>query len=98
MFFRLVFYVFLSCCNQTVVKRSPFGLQNESFYLAKGVLLHTKTSPFTGQKDYIWKPAATSLVYGIVLTDCKVKQKSYHLRFISIYLHANYTSLPDSLR
>ena len=32
-------------------KRSPFGLQNESFWVLKGVLLQCKTSPFGTQKD-----------------------------------------------
>ena len=34
-----------------IFKRSPFGLQNESFWRAKGVLLMSKTSPFGGQKE-----------------------------------------------
>ena len=38
-----------------IFKRSPFGLQNESFWGAKGVLLMSKTSPFGGQKESFWK-------------------------------------------
>ena len=34
-----------------VSKRSPFGMQKESFWTAKGVLLQCKRSPFGMQKD-----------------------------------------------
>ena len=34
-----------------ISKRSPFALQNESFYPLKGVLLQCKRSPFGRQKD-----------------------------------------------
>ena len=34
-----------------ISKRSPFTLQNESFYNAKRVLLQCKRSPFDRQKD-----------------------------------------------
>ena len=36
-----------------VFKCSPFGLQKESFYSPKGVLLAFKRSPFASQKGYI---------------------------------------------
>ena len=32
-------------------KRSPFGLQKESFWVAKGVLFECKRSPFRVQKE-----------------------------------------------
>ena len=32
-------------------KRSPFGLQKDSFCNAKGLLLRCKRTPFEGQKD-----------------------------------------------
>ena len=37
--------------HSTLFKRTPFAFQNESFYPSKGVLLHSKTSPFESQKD-----------------------------------------------
>ena len=40
-----------SCFFCHVFKRSPFALQNESFYTPKGVLLPFKTSPFAHQKE-----------------------------------------------
>ena len=36
-------------------KRSPFAFQNESFYSPKGVLLQSKTNPFTRQKESFCK-------------------------------------------
>ena len=39
----------------SVVERSPFGLQKDYIWEAKGVLLEGKRSPFGGQKGYIWR-------------------------------------------
>ncbi len=36
-------------------KRSPFGLQKDYIWEAKGVLLGSKRGTFGGQKEYIWK-------------------------------------------
>ena len=35
----------------SLFKRSPFGLQKGSFWVAKGVLLESKRSPFRVQKE-----------------------------------------------
>ena len=37
-----------------VLKRSPFGLQNESFWWAKGVLLKCKRTTIGRQKESFW--------------------------------------------
>lgn len=39
-------------------KRSPFGLQKDYIWEAKGVLLEGKRGTFGGQKEYIWKTTA----------------------------------------
>ena len=36
-------------------KRSPFGLQKDYIWEAKGILLEGKRSPFGGQKGSFWK-------------------------------------------
>ena len=36
-------------------KRSPFGLQKDYIWEAKGVLLHDKRGTFGGQKESFWK-------------------------------------------
>ena len=41
----------LNIQHLSLLKRTPFAFQNESFYSAKGVLLLFKTSPFASQKD-----------------------------------------------
>ena len=40
---------------QQVLKRTPFGLQKDSFRSAKGLLLEGKRTRFERQKEYIWK-------------------------------------------
>ena len=47
------------CCAENVVllgcKRSPFEVQNESFWNAKRVLLESKRSPFGFCRFYCWR-------------------------------------------
>ena len=38
-----------------VVERSPFGLQKDYIWEAKGVLLEGKRGTFGGQKESFWK-------------------------------------------
>ena len=37
------------------------GFQKDSFWLAKGLVLRCKRTPFTQQKDYIWRPKGVLL-------------------------------------
>ena len=56
--YPLVFHPFISCfqyIKPLLFKRSPFAFQNESFYSPKGVLLQSKTNPFTRQKESFCK-------------------------------------------
>ena len=39
----------------SVVERSPFGLQKDYIWEAKGVLLEGKRGTFGGQKESFWK-------------------------------------------
>lgn len=38
----------------SLCKCSPFSMQKDPFWSAKGVLLVSKTSPFEGQKESFW--------------------------------------------
>ena len=68
--------------SKTDFKRSPFTMQKESFYNAKGVLLERKRSPFWMQKDSFRNAAVekrrfcTCFYYLQRISD-------YHLRAIS---------------
>lgn len=49
-------------------KRSPFGLQKDYIWEAKGVLLEGKRGTFGGQKESFWKTTVfTSKNYGICM-------------------------------
>ena len=41
-------------------KRSPFGLQKDSFYMPKGLHLHSKRTPFESQKESFLKEGGKS--------------------------------------
>ena len=53
LFYTYYYYSSFSRVLTLVFKCSPFGLQKESFYSPKGVLLGIKRGPFASQKGYI---------------------------------------------
>ena len=55
-------------------KCSPFGLQMDSFYTPKGLLLQVKRATFAMQKDSFWKRIA-QLLENKDFTDREYQQK-----------------------
>ena len=67
----------LNIQHLSLLKRTPFAFQNESFYHAKGVLLLFKTSPFASQKDsFCFKGFIAIFTKGACYILCGLNQRS----------------------
>ena len=74
-------------------KRSPFGLQKDYIWKAKGVLLEGKRGTFGGQKESFWKTTVfTSETDGAtssLLTACFFSALIFSLVYFSAYTQLN---------
>ena len=78
-------------CFDVVLKRSPFGLQNESFWWAKGVLLKGKRTTIGRQKESFWfwgefPPIESSSYIKINMTTYLLNGKVYYNKWSSIII------------